>query len=100
MRIHIDDTGTPLTPELRGWLAERLEAMNTPTAEIFEARVTCGVQQPHQRLSTQMQVEFLLAGQTLCVVHAGATLTEATQAVLDAIGQQLRAVSSQRRGRP
>jgi hypothetical protein len=98
MRIHIDDTGTPLSPELRGWLAERLDAMNTPTAEIFEARVTCGTLPPHQRSHTQIQVKFLLAGQTLCVVQAGATLTEAAQAVLHAIVQQLRAVRPQRRG--
>jgi hypothetical protein len=80
MRLHIQDPGIPLSSELRGWLAERLDAMNTPAAEILEARVTC---------SAQMHIEFLLAGQTLCVVQASATLTEAAEAVLHAIGRQL-----------
>jgi hypothetical protein len=92
MRIHIDDTGTPLPPELRGWLAARLDALNTPRAEILEARVTCRVQQLQHPPGAQMQVEFLLAGQTLCMVQAGTTLTEAAQAVLHALAQQLWAI--------
>jgi hypothetical protein len=100
MRLHIADTDTPLTPALRGWLAASLEALNTPAVEIWEARVTYRVQPPPQQPHAQMQVECLLAGQTLCVVQAGATLPDAAQAVLHTLGQQLRAVRSVRRGKP
>ena len=104
MRIHIDAMGPSVAPELRGWLANRLNALNTPAAEILEARVTCRVQQPPALPPVQMQVDCLLAGQTLRVVQTGATLTETAQAVLHALTQQLRAVrlaqqGSQRRGR-
>jgi hypothetical protein len=92
MRIYIDNTGTPLAPELRGWLAKHLDAMNTPAMEILEARVTCRAQPPHSRPYMQMQVELLLVGQTLCVVQVGTTLTEAAQAALHALVQQLRAI--------
>ena len=100
MRIHIAAATPPLAPELRGWLAARLDALNTPAVEIWEARVTYRVQQPHQQPYAQMQVECLLAGQTLCVVQTGATLPEAAHAVLHTLSQQLRAVRPARRGTP
>jgi hypothetical protein len=100
MRIHIADTDPPLAPALRGWLAARLEALHTPAVEIWEARVTYRVQQPPQEPHVQMQVECLLAGQTLCVVQTGATLPDAAQAALHTLAQQLRAVRPARRGKP
>jgi hypothetical protein len=100
MRIHIVDTDPPLAPELRGWLAASLDALNTPAVEIWEARVTYRAQQPPQPSQAQMQVECLLAGQTLCVVQTGTTLPEAAQAMLHTLVQQLRAVRPARRGKP
>ena len=100
MRIHIAATDPPLAPELRGWLAASLDTLNTPAVEIWEARVTYSVQQSHQPSQVQMQVECLLAGQTLCVVQAGATLPEAAQAVLHTLVQQIRAIRPARVGKP
>jgi hypothetical protein len=99
MRIHIAETDPPLVPELRGWLAASLDALNTPAVEIWEARVTYRVQ-THQPSQVQMQVECLLAGQTLCMVQTGATLPEAAQAVLHALVQQLRAIRPARLRKP
>ena len=101
MRIHIADTAPLLAPELRGWLTARLQALNTPAVEIWEVRVTYRVQQPPQPPYAQMQVECLLAGQTLCVGQAGATLPDAAQAVLHTLAQRLRAVrTAKRRANP
>jgi hypothetical protein len=99
MRLHIADTDPPLTPALRGWLAARLDALSTPAVGIWEARVTYRVQLPPHQPPVQMQVECLLAGQTLCVVQDGATLADAAQAVLHTLRQQLRAVRTARRGK-
>lgn len=100
MRIHIADTDPPLAPELRGWLAARLDALHTPAVEIWEARVTYRVQQPPQPPHVQMQVECLLARKTLCVVQTGTTLPEAAQALLETLGQHLRAMRPARCGKP
>jgi hypothetical protein len=100
MRLHIANTAPPLTPELRGWLAACLDALNTPPVEIWETRVTYRVQQSPHPAQAQMQVECLLAGLTLCVVQTRATLPEAAQAVLHTLGQRLQAVHPARRGKP
>jgi hypothetical protein len=36
MRLDIEGKHTPLAPHLVGWIAERLEALNTPYGDICE----------------------------------------------------------------
>jgi hypothetical protein len=40
MRMHINSSGGKLAPYLLGEIAERLEALHTPQAEIFAAYMT------------------------------------------------------------
>ena len=69
MRLDIEGKHTPLAPHLMGWIAERLEALNTPYGGICGARVTF-VQQGRREA---VCVEFLLAGKSLQVTQRSAT---------------------------
>jgi hypothetical protein len=65
MRLDIEGKHTPLAPHLMGWIAQRLEALDTPYGDICEARVTFVQQGRREAVS----VEFLLAGQRLHVTR-------------------------------
>lgn len=65
MRLDIEGKHTPLAPHLMGWIAQRLEALNTPYGDICEARVTF-VQQGRREA---VCVELLLAGRHIWRRH-------------------------------
>ena len=66
MRLDIEGKHRTLAPHLMGWIAERLEDLNTPYDDICEARVIF-VQQGRR---DAVCVELLLAEQSLHVTQA------------------------------
>ena len=95
MRLDIEGKHTPLAPHLVGWIAECLEALNTPDDDIGEARVAFVQQGRHEAVS----VEFLLAGQRLHVTRRGATPDAAVDAAFRRVQGELHDVRASRRAR-
>jgi hypothetical protein len=94
MRMHINRRGGKLAPYLLGEIAERLEALNTPQAGIFESRVTL-LRQPH---GNEMRLTLMLAGKTLHVTRTAATPGAAMPAALHTTTEQLQHFRALRRG--
>ena len=92
MRLYIEGKHTPLAPHLMGWIAERLEALDTPDDDIGVARVTFVQQGRHEAVS----VEFLLARQRLHVTRRGATPDAAVDAAFRRIQRELHDVRAAR----
>jgi ribosome-associated translation inhibitor RaiA len=93
MRLHIEGKHTGLAPHLLGWIAERLQALNTPEADILEAWVTL-VQQKHQEVA---RVQLQVAGKLLQVTQRGATPDAAIDAALQMVQRALHEVRATRR---
>lgn len=91
MRIQFDGQGRPLSTDLLSHIAERLETLNAPYEDIFEARVTLMPFRMQHKLHLAAQVELLLVGRTLCAMHEGATPHDAVNAALTDIVCQLNA---------
>jgi ribosome-associated translation inhibitor RaiA len=96
MRLHINSSEGKLPPPLLGEVATCLEALNTPQAEIFEARVTL----LRQSYGDETRIVLLLGGMTLHVTQVAATPDAAVQAALHAIAAQLQRFRALRRRRP
>jgi ribosome-associated translation inhibitor RaiA len=95
MRLHIEGQRTWLAPHLVGWIADRLEALNTPDEDIYEARVTFG----RQRRREVARIQLLLAGKSLQVSQHGETPDVAIRAALQMIQRALHNVRAARRAR-
>ena len=93
MRIDIEGKHIPLTPHLMGWIAERLEDLNTSYDDICEARVTFA----QQGRCDAVCVEILLAGKSLHVTQRGLTPDAAMDAAFQAVQRQLHAVRTVQR---
>jgi ribosome-associated translation inhibitor RaiA len=93
MRLHIEGKHTRLAPHLMGWIAEQLEALNTPHEDIFEARVTL-VQQQHQEVA---RIQLLLAGKTLRATQRGATSDAAFDAAFQVVQRAVQQVRAMRK---
>jgi cold shock CspA family protein/ribosome-associated translation inhibitor RaiA len=98
MELHIEVQHTDIEPELKGWITERLEALNTPYQDIFHARVTLVKHAHHLRGSDEARIFLTLSGKTLSATRSGATLEDALYAVLDVIGRELHDFRTLRRG--
>ena len=85
MRLHIESKDTPIVPHLVGRIAERLEQLNTPHEDIWEARVTL-VQQADGH---EARVRLLLSGTTLMAQHHGASPDAAIGGALRSIAEAL-----------
>ena len=97
MRLHIEGQDTTIVPHLLGRIAERLEQLNEPHDDIFEARVTLVSQEGWH----EAQVRLLLAGKTLYAVHHGASPDEAIGAAMHHVESALHERRTQRqRSRP
>jgi ribosome-associated translation inhibitor RaiA len=92
MRLHIEGKDTRLAPHLMGWIAEQLEALNTPDKDIFEARVTF-LQQKRREVA---RIQLLLEGKTLRATQHGTTPDAAIHAALQAVQRTLHNVRSVR----
>jgi ribosome-associated translation inhibitor RaiA len=88
MRIDIEGKHIPLTPHLMGWIAERLEDLNTSYDDICAARVTFA----QQGRRAAVCVEIVLAGKRLHVTHGGPTPDAAMDAAFQAVQRELHAV--------
>jgi ribosomal subunit interface protein len=100
MPLHIAGHHTTIPPHLLGWIAERLEDLDTPHNDILQARVIVAGHKPGQRCSQEARVELTLAAQTLSVTQVAKTPYDAVHAALKAIERQLRAVRSIERAGP
>src|ERR687887_2602391 len=96
MRLDIEGKHMALAPHLMGWIAERLEDLNTPYDDICEARVTF-VQQGRR---DAVCIELLLAGESLNVTQRGATPDAAVEAAFRVVQRELHEVRAARRARP
>ena len=95
MRLDIEGKHMTLAPHLMGWIAERLEDLNTPYDDIYEARVIF-VQQGRR---DAVCIELLLAEKSLHVTQRGATPDAAVDAAFRVIQQELHDVRVARRAR-
>jgi ribosome-associated translation inhibitor RaiA len=85
MRLHIEGQGTTIVPHLLGRIAERLEHLNEPYEDIFEARVTLVSQERRY----EARVSLLLAGKTLYAVQHGDSPDAAIGAALRCVEKAL-----------
>jgi glycosyltransferase involved in cell wall biosynthesis/ribosome-associated translation inhibitor RaiA len=90
MNLHIEGQHTSITPQLLGWIAERMEDLNTPHDDILQARVMLIGHKPGQRRRQEARVELMLAAETLAVAQVANTPYEALRAALKATERQLR----------
>ena len=95
MRLDIEGKHITLAPHLMGWIAERLEDLNTPYDDICEARVIF-VQQGQR---DAVCIELLLAGKSLHVTRRGATPDAAVDAAFRVVQRELHDVRAARRAR-
>jgi len=95
MRLDIEGKHMTLAPHLMGWIAERLEDLNTPYDDICEVRITF-VQQGRR---DAVFIELLLAGQSLHVTQRGATPDAAMHAAFRVVQRELHDVRVARRAR-
>jgi glycosyltransferase involved in cell wall biosynthesis/ribosome-associated translation inhibitor RaiA len=90
MNLHIEGQHISITPQLLGWIAARLEDLNTPPTDILQAHVVLIGHKPGQRCRQEARVELVLAADTLAVAHVAMTPYEALRAALKAAERQLR----------
>ena len=95
MRLDIEGKHMTLAPHLMGWIAERLEGLNTPYDDICEVRVTF-VQQGRR---DAVCIELLVAGKSLHVTQRGATPDAAADAAFRVVQRELHDVRAARRVR-
>jgi ribosome-associated translation inhibitor RaiA len=95
MRLDIEGKHMTLAPHLMGWIAERLEDLNTPYDDICEVRVIF-VQQGRR---DAVCIELLLAEKSLHVTQRGATPDAAVDAAFRVVQQELHDVRAARRAR-
>src|SRR4029453_14186150 len=85
MRLDIEGKHITLAPHLMGWIAERLEDLNTPYDDICEARVTF-VQQGRR---DAVCIELLLAGKSLHVTRGWRAPDAGVDAAFRVVQQEL-----------
>jgi ribosome-associated translation inhibitor RaiA len=95
MRIDIEGKHITLAPHLMGWIAERLEDLNTPYDDIDEARVTF-IQQGRR---DAVCIQLLLVGKSLNVTQRGVTPDAAIDAAFRVVQRELHNVRAAQRGR-
>ena len=95
MRLDIEGKHITLAPHLMGWIAERLEDLNTPYDDICEARVTFVQQGRHDAV----YIELLLAGKSLHVTRRGTTPDAAVDAAFRVVQRELHDVRAAQRAR-
>jgi ribosome-associated translation inhibitor RaiA len=90
MNLHIEGQHTSIPPQLLGWIAERMEDLNTSHNDVLQARVTLVGHGPEQRCRQEARVELILAAVTLAVTQVAKTPYNAVYAALKATERQLR----------
>jgi ribosome-associated translation inhibitor RaiA len=82
MRLHIRGRQTRIEPDIVGWITERLEDLNAPFEDIFEARVTLVGRSDYPESRDLAHVQLMLAGRTLQMTQDGSTPDEAIKAAV------------------
>jgi len=95
MCIHMEGKHTGLAPHLIGWIAERLEVLNMPDGDIFEARITF----VQRRRQEAVRVQLLLVDKCLQVTQCGATSDAAIDAALQRVQRALHDARAVKRAR-
>jgi len=90
MQIHIEGVQTPVPSPLLGWIAERLEALNTPPAAISHAHVALVQHSAPPELRHEARVRLIVAGYLLQIRSSAPTPNEAASVALTRIEQALR----------
>jgi ribosomal subunit interface protein len=94
MRLHIEGRHTNIPAHLLGWIAERIEQLNTPCDDIVQARVTLIEHKYGRRSQQEARVELTVAAETLSVMYVAATAYDAIYAALKAVERKLRDLRS------
>ena len=94
MHLHIEECHTNIPAHLLGWIAERLEQLNTPCDDIVQARVTLIEHKYGRRSQQEARVELTVAAETLSVMYVAATADDAIYAALKAVERKLRDLRS------
>ena len=81
MELHIEAQHTEVGATLRDWIGARCEALNTPHADIVQARVALVKHPRHLRGSDEAHVVCTLSGKMMNVTRAGETLDGPVQSV-------------------
>lgn len=97
MQVYIDGQHTDVSPALHEWIAQQLEALNSPHNDILHARVTLEKQQHHLRGADEARMVFQLPGKTLTAMKTGKTLDEALNKAMDVMTRELHDFRTQRR---
>jgi len=95
MRLDIEGKHMTLAPHLMGWIAERLEDLNTPYDDICEARITF-LQQGRR---DAVCIEILLAGKSLDVTQRGVAPNAAVDSAFRGVQREVDDVREARRAR-
>ena len=98
MELHIEAQHTEVDSTLRDWIGARCEALNTPHADIVQARVALVKHPHHLRGSDEAHVVCTLSGKIINVTRAGETLKDALYKVFDVLERELHDFRSVRRG--
>jgi cold shock CspA family protein/ribosome-associated translation inhibitor RaiA len=97
MELHVEAQHIEVDPTLRDWIRARCEALNTPHADVVQARVALVKHPRHLHGSDEARVFLTLSGKTLSVRRTGDTLEEALYAVFDVLERELHDFRSLRR---
>lgn len=98
MELHIEAQHTEVDPTLRDWIRARCEALNTPYADIVQARVTLSKHPHHLRGSDEARIVLTLSGKVLTATRTEETIEDALYAVFDVMERTLHDFRSRRRG--
>jgi ribosome-associated translation inhibitor RaiA len=90
MHVRIEGKQLQIPPQLLGWIAERLEDLNSSHEDIDQAHVTLRKRQRQGQHRDEARIEFIVGETALQVTQSGDTLYEAALAALKAVGQELR----------
>lgn len=90
MRVRIEGQQLQIAPQLLGWIAERLEDLNTSYEDIAQAQVTLSKRQRQGRLRDEARVKLVVGNTALQATQTADTLYEAAYAALKAVEQELR----------
>jgi ribosome-associated translation inhibitor RaiA/cold shock CspA family protein len=96
MDIHIEGHHTQVGPEVREWITQRLEALDTPYQDILHARVTLLKHERHHKGSEEVRIFVTLPGKTLPATGTGETLDDALYEAMEIITQDLRTFRTRR----
>jgi cold shock CspA family protein/ribosome-associated translation inhibitor RaiA len=97
MELQIEARHTEVDPTLRDWVHARCEALNTPHADIVQARIALVKHPHHLQGSDEAHVVCTLSGKIINVTRAGETLEDALYKVFDVLERELHDFRSVRR---